>query len=231
MNWLARLFARRALPPDIELRLAAWRRLPAPDPTAMPRRWVVVDTETSGLDTARSKLISIGAVAIEDGAIVVVPSFEVVLRQDAASSRDNIEIHGIGAAAQAQGDDPVRALLAFLEFARKDPLVAYHVQFDATFLRRAIKAHLGMRFDGEWLDIAVLAKLKFPDYARSRRGLDGWLARFGIDLETRHNALADAYATAQLFQIVERRAASKGQRRLHDLLQMAGEHAAGIGNN
>jgi len=228
MSWLARLFTRRALPPDVESRLAAWRGLPAPDPAAIPRRWVVVDTETSGLDTARSNLIAIGAVAIENDAIVVAPCFEVVLRQDVASSRENIEIHGIGAAAQAQGDDPVHALLEFLEFARKDPLVAYHVAFDAAFLRRAIKAHLGMRFDCEWLDIAVLAALKFPDFARSRRGLDGWLARFGIEPEMRHNALADAYATAQLFQIAARRAARDGQRRLQDLLPVAGEHAAAM---
>jgi DNA polymerase-3 subunit epsilon len=226
MNWLARLLGRRELPPELALRLAAWRRLPAPDPAALARRWVVIDTETSGLDTMRSKLISIGAVAIENDAIVVAPGFEAVLRQDVASSRANIELHGVGAAAQIEGEDPPHALVRLLEFARKDPLVAYHVAFDATVLRRAIKAQLGMRFHGEWLDIAVLAPLKFPDFARSQRGLDGWLARFGIDPGARHNALADAYATAQLFQIVARRAARDKQTRLHDLMTMAGEHAS-----
>jgi DNA polymerase-3 subunit epsilon len=226
MTWLARLLGRRELPPDLALRLAAWRRLPAPDPATVARRWVVVDTETSGLDTARSNLISIGAVAIEDDAIVVAPSFEVVLRQEIASSRENIELHGVGAAAQAAGEDPPHALVCFLEFARKDPLIGYHVTFDAAFLRRAIKAQLGMRFHGEWLDIAVLAPLKFPDFARSQHGLDGWLARFGIEPGARHNALADAYATAQLFQITARSAARDGQTRLRDLLMVAGEHAS-----
>ncbi len=226
MNWLDRFLGRRELPSELALRLAAWQRHPAPDPAAVPRRWVVIDTETSGLDTARSKLIAIGAVAIEADAIVVDPSFEVVLRQDVASSRENIELHGVGVAAQAQGEEPAAALVRFLEFARKDPLVAYHVTFDATFLRRAIKAQLGMRFDSEWLDIAVLAPLKFPDLARGERGLDRWLARFDIDPGARHNALADAFATAQLFQIAARRAARDGQRRLCDLLMVAGEHAS-----
>lgn len=227
MNWLERFLGWRDLPPELALRLAAWRHLPEPDPAAVPQRWVVIDTETSGFDTTRSKLIAIGAVAIEDDAIVVTPSFEVVLRQEIASSRENIELHGVGAAAQAQGEDPAHALIRFLEFARKDPLVAYHVAFDATFLRRAIKAQLGFRFGGEWLDIAVLAPLKFPELARGQRGLDDWLARFGIDPGARHNALADAFATAQLFQIAGRRAARDGQRSMRDLLMMAGEYAAG----
>ena len=228
MSWLKRVFGRHDLPPALAMRLAAWKRLPEPDLASTAQRWVVVDTETSGLDTRRGKLIAIGAVAIENEAIVVEPCFEAVLRQSVASPRANIEIHGIGAAAQAQGDDPAEVLLRFLEFTRKDPLVAYHAAFDAGFLRRAIKAHLGLRFGGEWLDLAVLAPLRFPDPARGQHGLDDWLARFGIELAERHNALADAYATAQLFQIVARRAARDGQRRPCDLLMLAGEHAAAI---
>ena len=226
MSWFARFAGRRELPAKIAERLLAWRRLPEPDPAQIPRRWIVVDTETSGLNTARCSLIAIGAVAIEDNAVVVAPGFEVVLRQPAASSRENIEVHGVGAAAQAHGADPLEALLGFLEFARKDPLVAYHVPFDAAFLRRALKTHLGLRFGGEWVDIAVLAPLTCPEFARSQRGLDGWLARFGIDSGTRHNALADAFATAQLFQLITRRAAASGRERLCDLQMVAGEHAA-----
>jgi DNA polymerase-3 subunit epsilon len=231
MSWLDRFIRPRAVPPELASRLAAWRRLPDADPALVPRRWVVVDTETSGLDPARCNLIAIGAVAIENDAIVVAPSFEAVLRQQSTSSRENIEIHGVGAEAQAQGEDPMLALVRFLEFARKDALVAYHVAFDAAFLRRAIKANLGMRLNGEWVDIAILAPLTFPDFARSRRGLDGWLARFGIDPAARHNALADAYATAQLFQIVARRAARDGRRRLCDLQTVAGEQAANLARN
>ena len=231
MSWLDRFIQRRTVPPELASRLADWQRLPEPDPALAPCRWVVVDTETSGLDTARCNLIAIGAVAIENDAIVVAPSFEAVLRQQTTSSRENIEIHGVGAEAQAQGEEPLQALIRFLEFARKDPLIAYHVAFDAAFLRRAIKAGLGARFGGEWVDIAVLAPLAFPDFARSRRGLDGWLARFGIDPLARHNALADAYATAQLFQIVARRAARDGRRRLCDLQAVAGERAASLARN
>ena len=35
----------------------------------------------------------------------------------------------------------------------------------------------------------------------THRVLDDWIGRFNIRIEARHNALADALATAQLFQI------------------------------
>lgn len=225
---LAQFFRRQKLPPELERRLDEWQRLAAPSPADIPRRWVVVDTETSGLSTGRDKLIAIGAVAVEGRAILVEPSFEAVLRQETVSSRDNIELHGVGASAQEGGEDPASALVRFLEFARKDPLAAYHAEFDATFLRRAIKASLGIRFGGEWLDLATLVPRKFPVLARELHGLDPWLARFGIEVGDRHNALADAFATAQLFLIADGRARRDGKNRLADLLAIAGEHASGM---
>lgn len=231
MSWFGTLFARRELPAELAERLALWRRLPVPQADAVPRRWVVLDTETSGLDTARGRLISIGAVALEDEAIVVAPAFEVVLRQARPSARENIALHGIGAGAQAHGEDPAGSLLGFLEFARKDPLVAWHAGFDAAFLRRALKTHLGLRLEGEWLDLALLVPRTLAGPIGGRRPrpgteLDDWLARFGIDPGERHNALADTYASAQLFQVALRRAGCDGQRRLRDVLDLAGELAA-----
>jgi DNA polymerase-3 subunit epsilon len=232
-RFLARWFTPRELAPELARRLADWRRLPEPGLGAVPRRWVVIDTETSGLDSARGRLISIGAVAIEDRTIIVEPVFDAVLRQAQASSRANIELHGIGAGAQAQGEDPALVLIRFLEFARKDPLVAWHAGFDAAFLRRALKAQLGLRFGGEWLDVALLAPLTLSANRAdrvlalaNRPSLDAWLDRFDIDPGARHDALCDAYATAQLFQIAARRITGEGRRRLRDFLDMAGEHVA-----
>jgi DNA polymerase-3 subunit epsilon len=162
----------------------------------------VVDVESSGLDAVNDRLIAVGALAVVDGAVDLADSFEVVLRQDTPSDDDNIEVHGIGGTEQTEGEDPVLALAAFLDFVGKDPLVAFHAPFDATMLRRAVDAHLGIAFKRPWLDLADVAPLAWPKYASRLSGLDDWLEAFSIPVAFRHRAIADCLATAQLMQLV-----------------------------
>ncbi len=166
------------------------------------QRWVVVDVESSGLDVRADKLIAIGAVGVRGNAIDASDSFEVVLRQDAVSTDENILVHGIGGTEQRGGATPSSALLDFLEFIGGDPLIAYHAFFDESMLKRACKAHLGLTFTREWLDLAHLAPAVLPPgplVTRRVKGLDDWLADFGITVSERHRAVADAVATAQFW--------------------------------
>ena len=57
-------------------------------------RFVVFDTETTGLNTKTDRILSIGAVALFDNTIDVSDSFEVYLKQKDYHS-NAIEIHGI----------------------------------------------------------------------------------------------------------------------------------------
>jgi DNA polymerase-3 subunit epsilon len=59
-----------------------------------------------------------------------------------------------------------------------------------------------MKPGNRWLDLALLAPALFPDQPDGARSLDDWLRRFGIENHDRHNALADALATAQLLLVV-----------------------------
>ena len=202
MTWFARLFhAKPRLDPADSDRLAAWRELPAAE-IEQPfgaGRYVVVDVESTGLDLNKDRLIAIGAVAVTGGRIDLADSFEIVLRQDRVSAKDNILIHGIGGEAQREGRPPVEALLAFLDYLGKSPLVAFHVTFDETMIRRAMRDYLGHDFKHPWLDLAYVMPGLLPDYARKYRALDQWSNHFRIANYARHSALADALATAQLF--------------------------------
>lgn len=213
MTLLGRLFGRGvALDAAQEARLAAWRALPEPDPASVPERsrLLLVDVEATGLDVRRDKLLAIGAIAMEELRIDLAQSFYVVLRQDDASSRDNILVHGIGGTAQREGVPPAEALLDFLEFAGKSPLIGFHAGFDDAMIRRAMGQHVGEPFRRTWIDVAVVAPAAFPEEARRRRALDDWLALFGIRVFSRHDAVADALATGQLFQALRARALAAG---------------------
>lgn len=161
----------------------------------------MVDVETTGLNLITDTLISIGAVAVANGRIVLEDSFSVVLQQQESSGKENILVHGISSTAQREGDDPVEALLAFLEYLGKSRLVAFHVAFDETMIRRAMRQYLGLSFKHAWLDLAYVMPALNRSLMGTHRVLDDWIGRFNIRIEARHNALADALATAQLFQI------------------------------
>ncbi|MFZ3041627.1 MAG: 3'-5' exonuclease [Thiobacillus sp.] len=165
-------------------------------------RWCVVDTETGGLDAQRDALLAIGAVAIEHGRIALDASLEVGLTQLQSTAAANILIHGISGSEQRAGQAPHTALLDWLEFAQGAPRVAFHAAFDQTVLQRAAREQLGLSIDALWFDAAVVAPLLFPDAAPHCRHLDDWLAHFGIAVYARHGALADAYATAELWLVL-----------------------------
>jgi DNA polymerase-3 subunit epsilon len=210
MTWLGKLLGRRVvLAPAAAARLDRWRALPGPDLSAAPTatRFVVVDVESTGLDLRADRLIAIGALTVDAARVDLGRAFYTILRQPESSSRENILVHGIGGTQQREGEDPVEALLAFLEFAGKAPLVGYHAAFDNGMIAKATAELLGMSFERPWIDLAYLAPDLVPAEARRRRHLDAWLELFGIEVFSRHDAIADALATAQLLLAVLARAA------------------------
>lgn len=219
MQWLRNLFGSVvgspavALTPEQAAALEAWRKLPAEDfsRSHFLTRYVVVDVEASGLHMSKDRLISIGAVAVNGGMIELGDAFEVVLRQDEVSSHDNILIHGIGGSAQRDGKEPVDALLAFLHYIGKAPLVAYHALFDQTMIENAMSRYLGSAISLPWIDLAWVLPELYRERIDNQVGLDPWLASFGIENILRHNAVSDAYATAKLLQVAQTRGASLGK--------------------
>jgi DNA polymerase-3 subunit epsilon len=160
-------------------------------------RWVVIDCETSGLDAARDRLLSVGAVAVRDGGVELREFFQSKIQQTIPSAHENIVIHGIGADAQRGGrplDEVMRELNAFV--GERLP-VAFHAPFDAAVLRRH-----GLATRAKWLDLAALAPALFPQKGKADSPLEHWLAAFGIAPRARHDALGDAFTAAQLLLVV-----------------------------
>lgn len=175
-------------------------------------RWIVVDCESSGLDPDRDRLLSIGAVVVQGGRIHHADSYSAVLRQAEASAVDNILVHGIGAQAQLGGRDQAEAMAEFARFAAGARPAAFHAPFD-----RALLARADASWKRRWLDLAQLAPALYPALAASRKSLDAWLEAFAIGHPARHDALADAYATAQLLLVLLAEADRQGLQAVRDL--------------
>ena len=214
-----KLFPWRSRTATIELDVEQNRRLqslrtlpPMQDLPIHEGRMIVVDVETTGLNLQKDRVLSIGAVAIEGGAIDLGQCFECTLRRDAVPGASTL-IHGLGPEALADGEEPIDALLAFLEYLGDSPLLAFHADFDRQMLIRALKDDLGYRFEHPVLDIAELAPVLYPDALPPRAGLDDWIAHFGLGVGQRHHASADALVSAELALVLFALAKRQGEER------------------
>ena len=183
------------------------------------QRWVVVDLETSGLNLNRDQVLSIGAMVIEDGAINLGQAFERTLLRTDNPLSPSVLLHGLGPSAIAAGSDPVDALLDFMEFVADSPLLAFHAPFDQHMLSRALKDSLGYRLQHPFMDVAALAPMLCPQVNVREAGLDYWIKHFNLQVEDRHNASADALATAELALILFSRLRAQGNDSPHALQQ------------
>jgi DNA polymerase-3 subunit epsilon len=204
VSWLSRLVG-------CQVRLSAaqlQRRAALSEPLAIDeralnqQRWVVLDLETSGLDLRRDQLLSIGAVVIEQGAIDLAQQFECTLHRADHRVSASVLIHGIAPSEIANGVEPAEALLAFMEFLRDSPVLAFHAGFDRHMLARALKETLGLRLQHGFYDVAHWAPALCPQANIANGGLDDWTEYFALQVHQRHHASADALVTAELALIL-----------------------------
>ncbi|HXQ32134.1 MAG TPA: 3'-5' exonuclease [Steroidobacteraceae bacterium] len=215
---LERQRTRAALPEALRARLAALKRARGgfaagralrAAPLALAR-FVALDVETTGPRMDRDRIIAIGAVAVAERSVGHRDAFAAVLRQRRSSSVDNILVHRIGGQQQLGGQAGAEALVELLEFMGSAVAVAFRAEFDATVLARELELELGVRVPRRFVDLAVLLPALFPGTQNDT--LEDWLGHFSLQPIGRHDALADAYMSAQLFLIALDTAERRGAR-------------------
>ncbi|EXI91584.1 MAG: DNA polymerase III PolC-type [Candidatus Accumulibacter sp. BA-94] len=224
MSWFARFLgplqhAAAALDARQEQVLADWRQLPEADQrrSHYRSRYVVIDVEVSSSDAHTARLLALAAVAVVDGQIAFRDAWQLLLPDAAPAAASSPPVCATAAPADAPMVD---GLLSFLGFVGKAPVVAYNARFIRRVMQRALAEYLGVRLRLPWLDMAWILPDLFREVDAGPERLDAWLEHFGIASIKRHDALSDAFATAQLLQIAMAHAASKGfdtPASLHDL--------------
>lgn len=166
-------------------------------------RWVVLDTETTGLSLWRDRLISIAAVAIhlepglQSARIRVRDSFEAVVKPPKIKhSKENILIHHIGVQAQTVGEDQADVLKRFSDWIGESPLFAFHAPFDQSMVNNAYKKVALPLPQNRWIDVAPLVNWVARD--AFHLSLDDRMTQFGLQCISRHQAAGDTFVTAEL---------------------------------
>ncbi|MCX6605300.1 MAG: 3'-5' exonuclease [Acidobacteria bacterium] len=186
-------------------------------------RFVVLDTETTGLDPRRDRIITIGAVAVVDGEILLDDSFEVLLRM--AYNNSSVMVHGITRDEAVAGMEEREALTLFLEYLRDGVIVGHHIGHDIQALNYACERHFGTTMPNRSLDTMDLALHLDDAGAFAGRpmaagfSLDGLCEMFGIKPHDRHTAGGDALLTAHVFLRLLRAAKRVGRDSLAQLCE------------
>ena len=152
---------------------------------------VVLDFESTGLNTAKAKIIEVGAVRLKDGAIV--DSFETLVDPGEPLEAKITEITGITDKALEGQPKAAEVLPKLLAFIGDDPIAAHNAAFDASLLRAELK-RLSLEYTGPVLDTLTYARKLYPDLKSFR--LAALCKQLGVSLKNAHRAVHDATATA-----------------------------------
>lgn len=200
---------------SIETYLRAFEQTWSGDASVEDVRFVVLDTETTGLDPRRDKIITIGAVAMVGGEVRIDDSFEAMLKL--AYNNSSVTVHGITRDEAMEGMEEREAMEQFLEYLRDGVIVGHHIGHDIEAMNCACERHFGILLKNRSLDTMDLTLHLEDDGAFQGRdteqgfSLDALCAMFGIAPHDRHTAGGDALLTALVFQRLMRAARKVGR--------------------
>ncbi len=159
--------------------------------------YTVFDTETTGLEPSNGdEIIQIGAARIVNNRLLRQEVFDQIIDPECPLKPESIPIHGISED-MVRGKPNIDVVLpSFFEFCEDTVLIAHNAAFDMRFLQLK-EERTGIRFSQPVLDTLLLSAVAQPNQESHR--LDVILERLGINIESRHNALEDAIATAEVF--------------------------------
>lgn len=203
MGWLDSLFGKNKSKADfVSSYEENCRETISPQRPIDQLTFIVLDTETTGLNPEKDTMVSFGAVKIQQGRIQVKSSKEAYFEIE-ENKKESLKIHEV-----LYPKNPVnkevfaKELLGFLQH---HIIVGHHIGFDLKVLEKSlypfgVKKILNPVLDTQYL-ATRLEKGYHYDISMGKPGeysLDSLCERYQIPIDDRHTAAGDAFLTAQL---------------------------------
>lgn len=200
-----------------------------PDMDINDAQYIVFDTELTGLDFKRDSIVSIGAFKMKGGRIDLGNSYYRMVSPRTTMKNESVCIHGITPGEANNCPDIDVLLPEFLDFCGNRILVGYFVSIDTGFINNEMKRLYGSVLQNAALDIMTLHRkvgkscvnqCAYSDKNHEDTSLLGLAANYGIPAGNAHNALEDAFMTAQVFQHMLALARQRGIQTVRELLKV-----------
>ena len=162
-------------------------------------RFIVFDTETTGLDMNIDRILAIGAISIFESKMDVGDSLELYLKQEIFNV-DTVEIHGILKEGNTVKHTEQEAIISFLEYTKNAVLVAHHAAFDVAMINSGLKRMGLPKLKNKVLDTGILfRKTNLCKNKEKHYSLDQLCDTFNLKKHDRHTASGDAFLTGLIF--------------------------------
>ena len=183
-------------------------------------KFCAIDIETTGLDTKKDEIIAFACVPIVNLKILTQDSFYTMINPR-KYKLEAMKYHGISKD-DLESAPTFAGVAGTISQALDGILVGYCVEFDYAFLRRQLKS-VGMKLKRDVVDIAMIEKW----LTERQRGeevdlrFEAMMKGYGLQLYYRHNAAADAFFAAQIFQIQMGKLLALGVESAEKMIQLA----------
>ena len=152
---------------------------------------IVLDFETTGLNTGTCRAIEIGAVRLVRGAIE--DSLSILINPHVPIPPKVSELTGITDNMLADKESAETVIPKLMESIGDAPIAAHNAAFDSAVLQAELR-RLGLTWQGPVLDTLAFARKLYPDMKTHKLGT--LCKRLGVSLKNAHRAVHDATATA-----------------------------------
>lgn len=153
---------------------------------------IVLDTETTGLDCSRERIIEFAAVKLENGKIT--DEFQTLINPKQHIRKSSMAIHGISEEMVKDAPTEAEILPQILEFIGDYPIVAHNAIFDYSFLNEACLRNYDKELLNPRIDTQQMFKEVFPDL--ESHGLEALTEKFNVEFKKHHRAMADTMGLA-----------------------------------
>jgi len=163
---------------------------------------VVYDCETTGLDTKRDEIISIGAVKIRGDKILLGEALHIYIKPTEDISHKSITIHQIRNCDVADGVSATEAIEKFLYYIGNRDLVGYYLEFDVAMVNRYTKEMIGIKLPNKMQEVSALyydKKINAIPQGNIDLRFDTILQDLALPKLKAHDALNDAVMTAMMY--------------------------------
>ena len=172
----------------------------------LDKTFVVFDIETTGLDVMSNGITEIGAVKIINGKVK--EEWSTLVKPDYKIDNENFKITGISNEMVKDSPKFSQVIPDFMKFIDGATLVAHNSDFDMKFMKRFASSE-DYEIKNDVIDNLVLARTYLPQLRM--HDLETLAEHFGVVFH-HHRALADAYATAEIFiEILKIKEKTEGQ--------------------